>query len=210
MICVPPDGPGLARAVEALRADGIVACPTETVYGLSVNPFSDAALDALFAVKARDRGKPVLVMISDPEQLAGVTASVSARARRCMEAFWPGPLSLLLPAAPGLSPLVTGGQAKICVRCTSCAAARALCRAWGGPLTSTSANFSGAPAAMSALTAAVPGVAVVLDGGILPASLASTVYDPDEDRLLRAGPVELESIRNICGPHSGAAGKDRP
>ena len=208
MIVVPPDGPGLARAVETLRANGVVACPTETVYGLAVNPFSEAALEALFSVKGRERGKPVLVMVADAGQLRELVTSVSARAQRCMEAFWPGPLSLLLPAASGLPALLTGGKAKICVRCTSGAVARQLCRAWDSPLTSTSANLSGEPAALTAQSAAVAGVSLVLDGGVLSESAPSTVYDPDEDLLLRAGLIDLEAIRNVCGPEAGAAGKD--
>jgi L-threonylcarbamoyladenylate synthase len=200
MIVVPPDGPGLARAVETLRANGVVACPTETVYGLAVNPFSEAALEALFSVKGRDRGKPVLVMVADAGQLRGLVSAVSERAQRCMDAFWPGPLSLLLPAEPGLSSLLTGGKTKICVRCTSSPVAQQLCRQWEGPLTSTSANLSGEAAALSARSAAVAGVSLVIDGGTLSQSAPSTVYDPDEDLLLREGPVGIEAIRNACAP----------
>ncbi len=207
MILVPPDGPGLARAVEALQADEVVACPTETVYGLSVNPFSETALSALFTVKDRDHGKPVLVIVSETEQLRDLVSSVSPRAQRCMDAFWPGPLSLLLPAASGLSELLTGGQSKICIRCTSSLVAQRLCRAWGGPLTSTSANLSGELAALTAQSAALVGVSIVIDGGTLPASVASTVYDPDEDRLLRAGPVGIEALHKVCARPSDAAGK---
>jgi L-threonylcarbamoyladenylate synthase len=198
MIVVPPDGPGLARAVEVLRAGGVVACPTETVYGLAVDPFSEASLEALFRVKGRDRGKPVLVMVAEVDQLRGLVAAVSERAQRCMDAFWPGPLSLLLSAASGLSELLTGGRTKICVRCTSSAVAGQLCRAWGGPLTSTSANLAGEAAAMTAHAAAVAGVTLVIDAGTLPESAASTVYDPDEDLLLRPGPVDIESLRKVC------------
>jgi L-threonylcarbamoyladenylate synthase len=198
MMMVPPDGRGMARAVEALRADGVVACPTETVYGLAVNPFSEPALEALFSVKGRDRGKPVLVMVADTGQLRNVVSAISPQAQRCMDVFWPGPLSLLLPAASGLPPLLTGGNAKICVRCTSHPVAQELCSLWGGPLTSTSANLSGETAAMTAKLAAVPGVSVVIDGGILTESAPSTVYDPDVDLLLRAGPVGIEAIRNVC------------
>ena len=198
MIMVPPDGSGLARAVEALRADEVVACPTETVYGLSVNPFSETALEALFTVKGRDRGKPVLVMVAEAGQLRALVSGVSKKARRCMDAFWPGPLSLLLPAAAGLSALLTGGHAKICVRCTSNSTAKQLCRLFDGPLTSTSANVSGEPPALTADSAVLPGVSVVINGGILSASAPSTVYDPDEDLLLRQGPIEVDAIRNIC------------
>ena len=198
MIMVSPDQSGLAQAVDALRSDKVVACPTETVYGLAVNPLSDAALAALFTAKGRDRGKPVLIMVSDAAQLHGVVSEISDRAQRCIRAFWPGPLSLLLPGRPELSALLTGGRNKICVRCTSGPVARQLCQAWNGPLTSTSANLSGDPPALTAQSAAVPGVAVVIDGGDLPESSPSTVYDPDEDLLLRAGPIGFEVISNIC------------
>ncbi len=114
-----------------------------------------------------------------------------------MSAFWPGPLSLLLPAGPGLSPLLTGGREKICVRCTASPVAQWLCREWSGPLTSTSANLSGGAPAMTAGEAALTGVSVVIDGGVLAESVPSTVYDPDEDLLLRPGPIGMAVISNF-------------
>jgi len=197
MITVKPDEAGLAFAVEALRKNEVVACPTETVYGLAVNPFSEKALEALFNVKGRDRGKAVLVLISDPSQLQGIVTEVSSRAEKCMKAFWPGPLSLLLPAKPGLPKMLTGGREKICVRCTSSPVAQQLCRLWSGPLTSTSANLSGEPPALEPGLAALPGVSVLIDGGVLTESEPSTVYDPDEDLLLRPGPIGVEVISNV-------------
>lgn len=194
---LPANAEGMGRAVALLRENQVVAYPTETVYGLAVNPFSGAALDALFSVKLRDRGKPVLMIIGSQAHLAGLAAPPSERARKCMEAFWPGPLSLLLPAAEGLSPLLTGGNAKICVRCPGLGLAREFCDAWGGAITSSSANFSGAEPARTAAAALIPGVAGVLDGGALGDSMPSTVYDPDGDMVLREGPVTPEMLRRV-------------
>jgi len=189
-----PDAEGFSAAVAALQSDAVIAYPTETVYGLGVNPFSDKALDALFTVKARERDKPVLLIVDAFAQIEKYVNHVSHAARLCMEKFWPGPLSLVLPAVPGLPDCLTDSQGHLCVRCPDHPVARQLCRFWGGAITSTSANVSGQPPARCAIDAALPGVALVLDAGALHTLPPSTVFDPETGQVLREGPVTLEML----------------
>ncbi|MCX5758293.1 MAG: L-threonylcarbamoyladenylate synthase [Candidatus Hydrogenedentes bacterium] len=196
---LPPTPEGIREAAAAIRAGEVVAYPTETVYGLAVDPFSEDAVQRLFAVKERDRGKPVLLIVADVGQLTAAVATMSPAAETCMRAFWPGPLSLLLPKAPGLAHGITTGMPKICVRVTSQPIARALCLAVGGPITSTSANRSGNEPARSLDEIDMPGIAIGLDGGMLAPSPPSTVFDPDEWRIIRAGAVSEDALRNVFG-----------
>lgn len=196
MIAVPAEPDGISQAAQAIRNGLVVAYPTETVYGLGVDPFSQAALNRLFAIKQRDHSHPVLLIVADPDQLGRVVAAMSERARAVAEAFWPGPVSLVLPKAPGLPDLVTA-QGKVCVRWPASPIAQDLCRAVGGPITSTSANRSGEPPARTFAELALPGVAIGIDGGTLEESGPSTVYDPDEGLVLRQGAVSATAIEAV-------------
>ncbi len=191
---LPPTPAGIARAAEVIRAGGVVAYPTETVYGLAVNPFCAEAVERLFAVKERDPRNPVLLIVADSIQLAEVVAEVTPAAAACIARFWPGPLSLLFPKSPRLPLNLTAGHAKVCVRQTSCETARALCLAAGCALTSSSANLSGRPPARTADEAALPGVDVLLDAGELAPSTPSTVFDPDTATVLREGVVPMATL----------------
>jgi L-threonylcarbamoyladenylate synthase len=197
MKIVPPTPEGFAEAVDVLFDGGVVAYPTETVYGLAVDPFDEEALDILFRMKGREGGNPVLVVIDDEEDLYDVTAEVDDCAGAYIEAFWPGPLSLLFPRATNLPKRVTAGGPKVCVRCPDCLIARDLCRVFGGALTSTSANLSGKEPARSVEELDLPGLALAIDGGLLPASEPSTIYDPEADRILRPGPISEAALRQV-------------
>lgn len=192
------DTEGIFEALRILASDGVVAYPTETVYGLAVHPFSEAALDALFRVKQREEGRPVLLIVSDAGQVSALARAVPERARACMNAFWPGPLSLLLPGLPALPKRLLDAAGRCCVRCPGNDIARELCRQWGGPLTSTSANLSGRPPAVTAEEAALPGVALALQGEGLAVRLPSTVYDPETGTVLREGEITAEMIARAC------------
>lgn len=196
MNVVPPTEAGIGEAADAVRNGGVVAYPTETVYGLAVDPFSPVALERLFAVKGRDPNNPILLLVSDDLSLQRVVSGVSARAAYLMRMFWPGPLSLVLPAQPGLHPALLGRDGKVCLRRSSCAAAQTLCAAAGGVITSTSANRSGSPAALALSDMLLDDVAVGIDGGRLAAGPPSTVYDPDEGRVLRCGALDEGAIRD--------------
>jgi len=186
------------RAVAVLRSGGVVAYPTETVYGLAVDPFSESALERLYEVKRRPGAMPVLLVVASQDMVTQVAESVTEKARRCMEIFWPGPLSLLLPARPGLPGRVVGPDGKVCVRCSSHYVARVLSRTWGGPITSTSANVTGGVPARTAREAALPGVELVLEGACGVSAVPSTVFDPDTGKIVREGPVTEAMLYVVC------------
>jgi L-threonylcarbamoyladenylate synthase len=194
MSILSPDDAGIDEAIRIIAGGGVAAYPTETVYGLAVNPFSELSLDALFKVKARDDTHPVLLIVADETQINTLTSHISENAQLCMNAFWPGPISLLFPALDGIPKRLLGDSGHVCVRCPDHEVARSLCRRFGGPVTSTSANLSGLPPARSAVEALLPGVSLVLDGGVLEMHSPSTVYDPDTGTILRSGPITIEMI----------------
>jgi len=179
-----PWQPGEAALIEEIRdlllADRLVAVPTETFYALAAHPFRSPALERLFAVKGRPVGKPILLLVAGPEMLKEVAADIPAVALRLMARFWPGPLTLILPARPELPALLTGGTGTIGVRQPRREAALALIEGLGFPLTGTSANRSSRPpAATPAEVARELGgeVDLILDDGPCPGGLPSTVVD---------------------------------
>ncbi len=196
MKTVPATPDGLDEAVAVLRAGGVVAYPTETVYGLAVDPFSEAALNRLFEVKRRDAGKPVVLIIGELGHLERVAGCVPNQARVYMDVFWPGPLTLLFPKSAALPSRVTAGGDKVAVRLPSNATAQALCRVFGGALTSTSANASGQTPARRVATLDLAGIALAGGGGVGGESLPSTLFDPVTNELLRAGAVPESELRN--------------
>ena len=197
MIVVAPDAAGLAKAAEAIHRGEVVAYPTETVYGLAVDPWSEAALDRLFAVKGRPDDRPILLIIDSERQLDRIVVQMGERARRCMKHFWPGPLTLLFERSSSLPGRLTAGQPKVAVRCPGSGIARALCRACGHAVTSSSANRSGEPAA-TALDALPPGIDLAIDGGALSPSPPSTLYDPESGRVLREGVIPAADLSRFA------------
>ena len=197
MKVVAPDKAGIARAAQAIAAGEIVAYPTETVYGLAVNPFSEAAVDRLLKVKGRGPDTAILVIVADDIQLEQVAAEITPAARQFMEAFWPGPLSLLFKKSHVLAPSLTRHFEKVCVRCPGLDMARELCKASKLPLTSTSANRSGETPASAVGDIRLDGISVAIDGGVLPPSPPSTIYDPDTDRIIREGAISREAIAKV-------------
>lgn len=197
MKIVPPTAEGLALAAEAIRAGKVVAYPTDTVYGLGADPFSESAVRRLFEIKGRDEGKLVLLVVADEPQLREVVASVPRVAAIYMQAFWPGPLSLLFPKSYRMPPAVTAGSNNVCVRCPACRVARALCRAVGTAVTSSLANLSGGVPARSLGELNLPGVAVGIDAGTLAVLEVSTVFDPTHGTVLRKGAVSDAELRAV-------------
>ena len=137
------------QAAHILREGGLIAFPTETYYGLAVDPFNESALQRLFAVKNRPSVKPVLVLIPTREHLGRMTDTVPAGAERLMDRFWPGPLTMVFPARKGLSDMLTGGTGTVGVRISPHHVPQTLLQIYDGPLTATSANRSGGKAAVS-------------------------------------------------------------
>ncbi len=182
------------QAVEALRRGGLVVYPTETLYALGADAASPAALRRLFAAKAREAGKPVALIVADPAMGFAIARSVPAAARRLAEAFWPGPLTLVMPAKAGLPAALAGADGGVGVRVSSHPIARALARRLGRPITATSANLAGRPPATTleqARAAFNRKVKVYLEGGVLGGSQPSTVvaFDREGIKVLRAGAI---------------------
>ncbi len=198
MRIVSPDEAGLATVASALRAGKVIACPTDTVYGLAADPFNEEALERLFAIKERDPANPVLLIVAAQDQLEQVVEHVSETAQRLMDHFWPGPLSLVLPGRPSLPHAIMPETTRVCVRQPDCDIARRLCAAAGMPLTSTSANRTGEHPARSVDEIALPNVLMAVDGGPLPFSKPSTVYDPESGAVLREGAIDAETLQAVA------------
>ncbi|MEI6666896.1 MAG: L-threonylcarbamoyladenylate synthase [Acidobacteriota bacterium] len=190
----------LALAVGALRAGGLVAFPTETFYGIAVDPRNEAAVRGVFLAKIRPPATALPLIAASVDQLATVAGCLSDPIRRLAATFWPGPLTLVIPAWDGLAASVHAGKTTVAVRVPGHRVARGLCEAFGYPLTSTSANLSGSPAPVhpEAVAAALsPWLAVLLDGGSTPGGLPSTIVDMTQQggrRLVRAGATPWEQV----------------
>jgi L-threonylcarbamoyladenylate synthase len=183
----------LKAAVEALEGGGIVAYPTETFYGLGVKFDLVGPLERLHALKGRPAEKAMPLIIGGMEALPALTREVNPTARQLMERFWPGPLSILLPAVEGLPGQIVANS-KVAVRVPGESFALRLSRAAGFPITATSANPSGLPPARDAETAIAyfgESIDLVLDGGATPGGLPSTVVDVTDGSItvIRQGPV---------------------
>jgi L-threonylcarbamoyladenylate synthase len=193
-----PDPETLTQAVAVLSGGGIVAYPTDTLYGLAVDPRSDEAIDRLYRAKARDPGVAVPLIAASLEQAFAAATFTDADARLA-RAFWPGPLSIVLPASRIISAKVLGPGATVAVRVPAHAVACALALAFGCAITATSANLSGTPAAFTAaaVAAALDGrIDAVVDGGPAPGGAPSTIVRLAHDgpRLLRAGAIAWERV----------------
>jgi L-threonylcarbamoyladenylate synthase len=207
-----PDPAGLARAAAILRGGGLVAFPTETVYGLGGDARSDLAVAAIFAAKGRPRFNPLIVHVPDLAA-ARAFAVFDDRAAALAAAFWPGPLTMVLPAkGAGLSALVTAELPTVAIRVPAHAVARALLAEFGGPLAAPSANPSGAvsPTRAAHVMDGLAGrIAAVIDGGSCAVGVESTIVGLDGPaRLLRPGGVAEEALAAVIGPLAAAkAGK---
>lgn len=192
---VAPTPAGLRRAAQAIARGEIVAYPAETLYGLAADPFSERAVQRLFEAKDRAPSEPIPIIIADYRQLATAAGGASPKAEACARAFWPGPLSLVFPRSRHLADCLCAGNGTVCIRFSSSAVALALARAFGGPITATSANRSGAPPATRPEDVKLSQVSICIDGGELKGGLPSTIFDPDSGLVLRRGavaPAELE------------------
>ena len=198
----------LTQAASLLRAGGIVAYSTETYYGLGVDPFNDKALARLFQVKNRPAVKPVLVLVADRDQVGLLASEISPIARLLMDSFWPGPLTLVLPARTDLSPLLTGGTGTVGIRLSPHPLATALLHAFAAPLTATSANRSGQDPAVTAgeVRAAFGSeVGLILDGGPTPGRMGSTLVGVHGSRVtcIREGRVSFVDVLQAAGTTAG-------
>ncbi len=195
----------IAAAVEILRAGGLVAIPTETVYGLAADASNPSALRRLYTVKGRPAEHPVIVHIASIEALPRWAAEVPDAARRLAEACWPGPLTLILPRSASVPDEVTGGRASVGLRVPDHPLTLALLRAFDGGLAAPSANRFGrvSPTTAEDVRADLGDeVDLVLDGGPCSVGVESTIVDCSGDgppRILRPGGVTAERIEAILG-----------
>ena len=201
---VADDAAGRATAAEVLRAGGIVALPTDTVYGIAVALDTPGGIEALFAAKQRPPDKGIMLLLSDAAQAPAI-GHWPAAAAALAEAFWPGGLTVIVPQRPDvpLPAALTGGAATIGLRVPAHDAPRELAAAVG-PIPTTSANVSGLPEARNAeeiVAQLGDAVALVLDGGPAHRGPASTVVDctVDPPRILRIGAVQVESVEAVLG-----------
>lgn len=192
----------VAAAAEVLRRGGLVAYPTETFYGLGALAGDPAALQRLARAKLRPEGKPLPLLAADVAQVREV-ARLDGLAARLAARFWPGPLTLVLPALPGLDAAITEGSRTVAVRVPGSELARALARQAGGAIVSTSANLSGEPAPSSAAELSpslVARIDHVLDGGSTPGGRPSTIVEVvgERIRLVRDGAIPFEEVQAAC------------
>lgn len=217
------DPDGIARAAALLRAGGLVAFPTETVYGLGGDARDDRAVARVFEAKGRPRFNPLIAHVPDLEA-AERLARFDGRARALAARFWPGPLTLVLPLRPGagLSPLVTAELPSVAIRVPAHPLAQALLRAFGGPLAAPSANPSGkvSPTRAAHVLEGLEGrIAAVLDGGPCAVGVESTILgleggtdgEPEGPaRLLRPGGIPAEALEALLGPLVSGGDAARP
>lgn len=195
---------GLERAAQILRAGGLVALPTETVYGLGANAFDRAAVERIFAAKSRPAWDPIIVHIASEAMLDGLVQEVPAAARRLMKSFWPGPLTLLLPRAAAVPDAVTAGRPLVGVRMPAHPVALELIRRAGVPVAAPSANRFGhiSPTTAQHVLDDLDGrIDAVLDAGPSRRGVESTVLDPATTpmTIYRPGAVTAEQIREAAG-----------
>jgi L-threonylcarbamoyladenylate synthase len=190
----------IRRAVVVLQAGGVVAFPTETFYGLAVDAMNDEAIEKIFRIKGRAFSNPIALIAGDKSGIGALVGEIPVAAHRLMQAFWPGPLTLLFSASPRISPRLTAGTGKIGIRISSHPIAAGLAMLLGKPITATSANLSGAPessAAAEVLTSLGDRVDLVIDGGATPGGKGSTLLDitADPPVCLREGAITRLNIQ---------------
>lgn len=183
-------------AVEIILKGGVVAFPTETYYGLAVDPENESALRKLYRLKQRESEKAVLVLIENSNTIGSLVSDVPDEYRPLMAKYWPGPLTLIFPARKTLSPLLTGHSDTVGVRVSPHPVAAALVKAMGRPITATSANISGNNPAISAVDVKSifsNRIDYVVDGGETTGGLCSTLVGLKEGMLtvFREGQIDL-------------------
>jgi L-threonylcarbamoyladenylate synthase len=194
----------IERVAAIWRGGGTVAFPTETVYGLGAHAFDPKAVERIFAAKQRPDWDPIIVHVGQGLPLGRLVAEISDTARALMEAFWPGPLTLLLPRGPDVPDIVTAGRPLVGVRVPAHPVALALIAAVGMPIAAPSANSFGRPSPTTAahvLDDLDGRIDAVVDGGPTRHGVESTVVDASQSPVIvyRPGAVTLEALRGVAG-----------
>lgn len=212
------DPAAIAAAADRLAAGELVAFPTETVYGLGARADDDAATAQIFAAKGRPTGHPLIVHVHEPAAAAAWAGEWPALAQRLAAAFWPGPLTLIVPRAPGLGEAAAGGQSSIGLRCPSHPVAQALLRAAAERgvrgVAAPSANRFGrvSPTTAAHVQSEFGDTLTVLDGGACDVGIESAIVDCSRGRpvLLRPGALTREQIEQAAGQPLAAPDADAP
>jgi L-threonylcarbamoyladenylate synthase len=190
----------IQHAIDVLRNDGLVAFPTDTVYGLAAPVNNIESIERLYVVKGRNNTKAIAVLLGDSDQLSQVALDLSKSTKKVAKYFWPGPLTMIVPRHPSL-PDILAPQPTIGVRIPDHPVALSLLRA-AGPLAVTSANISGETNTVTAkqVIKQLNGrIHLIIDGGRTPGGLPSTVIDctRPEPEILREGPISLKQLKAI-------------
>ncbi|MCJ7511330.1 MAG: L-threonylcarbamoyladenylate synthase [Dehalococcoidia bacterium] len=194
----------LTEAVAVLKGGGLVAYPSDTVYGLGAAASDERAVARVFAVKGRPSEKALPLLLAEAEDMAPLCAEVPAAAKLLVEHFWPGPLTLVLRRSPTFHSAALGGGEKVALRVPDHPLLRELIRALGEPITGTSANRSGRPSCRTAAEVEeelADAVDLIIDGGPSRAGQESTVVDITEDtpRIMREGAISRREIEKVLG-----------
>ena len=207
MILNGQDAASIAQAVQVLADGGLLGLPTETVYGLAADATNDQAIAGIFAAKGRPADHPLIVHVAGAEQVPVFAAEVPTFAQRLMDAFWPGPLTLILPRRSGVASASAGGQNSIGLRCPSHPVAQAVLRACAQAglygLSAPSANQFGrvSPTTAAHVQSEFGDALLILDGGACEVGIESTIVDCTRGApvLLRPGRITREEIEAACG-----------
>ena len=193
-----------AVAAEIIRKGGLVAIPTETVYGLGANGLDEDAVAKIFLAKGRPQDNPLILHISGPEQIATFCHHIPQAAFNLADAFWPGPLTIVLPAKDSVPRRTTGGLDTVALRCPDCDVTREIIRLSGVPIAAPSANISGKPSTTTAEHVRHDHdgrIDAIVDGGPCRVGVESTIVDLTErrPRLLRPGGIGPEQLLEVLG-----------
>ena len=204
-LVISQNDPQCAQLAAQLLQDGqLVAIPTETVYGLGANGLDEAAVAKIFEAKGRPQDNPLILHIADPAQMADFCHSIPESAYRLAERFWPGPLTMVLPARAIVPKCTTAGLPTVAVRCPDTAVTRKIIRLSGVPIAAPSANLSGKPSTTTAQHVRHDHdgkIAAIVDDGPCRVGVESTIVDLTEDRprLLRPGGITPEQLTAVLG-----------
>ena len=204
-LLLPAEDPRTVETAAAIiRSGGLVGLPTETVYGLGANGLDESAVAKIFEVKGRPQDNPLIIHITGAEELATYCHDIPQAAYDLAERFWPGPLTMVLPARDIVPRRTTGGLSTVAVRCPDCTVTREIIRASGVPIAAPSANISGKPSTTTAqhvLHDHNGKIPAIVDGGSCEVGVESTIVDLTESpaRLLRPGGIGPEELVEVLG-----------
>jgi L-threonylcarbamoyladenylate synthase len=192
----------IKQAINILKNGGVVAYPTDTVYGLGACMTDINAVDRIFQVKGRPKGMALPVLLADKKQIAEIVTAVTPSAKRLADEFFPGALTIILPKSANVPGIITGGGRTIAFRIPNHPVPLALVNGLGKPIVGTSANLSGQPSALTAAevrTQIGDKIDMVIDGGKCPGGIESTIVDLSGEKpvIRRQGAISIEKLRKI-------------